>query len=389
MPVSADRTRTRLATRLSFVSAGFAVACWAPLVPFAKASLGVDDGTLGLLLLCLGAGSVIAMPFAGILSTRLGSKPIILAGGFGTALFLPLLALVERPVPLGITLLLFGASLGSLDVAMNLHAVDVEKAAGQPMMSGFHALFSIGGFAGSGFMTVMLSNQVSPFLSALASCILVAITMSLAAPYLMRGSNEAPGPIFVVPRGIVLVIALLAAVSFLVEGALLDWSALFVVGAKLVTAAKGGIGYMLFSIAMTLGRLSGDRVVSKLGDRNVLLAGSVTAIAGFTVLLVFSPVAVALAGFVLIGLGAANIVPILFRRAGTQRVMPAGLAIAAVTTAGYAGMLIGPAAMGFVAHASGLRSAFWLLATLLCFVPAFSGSVTRLPSLNENPSLGD
>ena len=126
---AADRPATRLATRLSFLVAGFGIACWAPLVPFAKARLAVDDAILGLLLLSLGIGSVAAMLATGILSARYGSKPIIIAGGLGLALVLPLLAIAGSPVTLALALLAFGAALGSIDVAMNIHAVEVERAA--------------------------------------------------------------------------------------------------------------------------------------------------------------------------------------------------------------------------------------------------------------------
>lgn len=370
-----DHSKPRLATQLCFAAAGFGVACWAPLVPFAKTRLGIGDGSLGFLLLCLGAGSVAAIPITGILATRLGSRPIILAGGYGVALFLPLLAMMDRPASLAAALLAFGASLGSLDVAMNLHAVEVERALSRPLMSGFHALVSIGGFAGSGFMTLMLSNHISPFHGTLIGSIAVASAVSAAAPHLLRTSDEAPGPWLVMPRGIVLVIALLAFVSFLVEGALLDWSALLLVTTRMVAAARGGVGYMLFSMAMTAGRLTGDRAIARLGDCRVLLLSGLTAISGFGLLLASNYVPLALAGFVLIGLGAANIVPILFRRAGNQREMPAPLALAAATGAGYAGMLAGPALVGFIAQSVGLRGAFVALALLLCLVPALNKSV--------------
>src|SRR3984885_6394408 len=375
--VVADHAKSRLATRLCFVAAGFGVACWAPLVPFAKSRLGIGDGTLGILLLCLGAGSVAAMPVTGILATRFGSKPIILAGGFGMALFLPFLAITDHPASLAAALVVFGASLGSLDVAMNLHAVEVERALSRPLMSGFHALFSIGGFAGSGFMTLMLSNHISPFHGVAIAAVVVALAVSAAAPNLLRTGGEKQGPLFVLPRGIVLVIALLACVAFLVEGALLDWSALLMVTSKMVSAARGGIGYMLFSIAMTAGRLTGDRAVAQLGDRKGFLLGGLTAILGFALLLVSNYTPLALAGFVCIGLGAANIVPTLFRRAGSQRQMPAPLALAAATCAGYAGLLAGPALVGFIARSVGLHGAFIALALLMCLVPALNKSVFK------------
>jgi predicted MFS family arabinose efflux permease len=183
-----NRPETRFATRLAFLVAGFGVACWAPLVPFAKARLQVDDGALGLLLLCLGLGSIAAMLLAGVINARRGSRPIILAGGFGLAVLLPLLVVAGSPVSLGLTLLAFGAALGSLDVAMNIHAVEVERAAGKPLMSGFHALFSVGGFAGATLITFLISLNIAPIASTLFASMLMAIAMAIAAPRLLRAS---------------------------------------------------------------------------------------------------------------------------------------------------------------------------------------------------------
>jgi predicted MFS family arabinose efflux permease len=167
---SVNRPATRLATRLSFLVAGFGIACWAPLVPFAKQRLAIDDATLGLLLLCLGIGSVVAMPLTGSLSARYGSKPIIIIGGLGLAVLLPLLPIANSPSTLGLSLFVFGASLGSIDVAMNIHAVEVERAAECPLMSGFHALFSVGDFAGSTLVTSLLSLRLGTLASTLRRC---------------------------------------------------------------------------------------------------------------------------------------------------------------------------------------------------------------------------
>ncbi|WP_321903089.1 MFS transporter [Paraburkholderia tropica] len=372
----ADRPATRLATRLAFLVAGFGIACWAPLVPFAKHRLDVDDGLLGMLLLCIGLGSVAAMMLTGALSARYGSKPIIVASGIGLAIVLPLLTIAATPLALGITLLAFGAALGSLDVAMNVHAVEVERAAQRPLMSGFHALFSVGGFAGSTFMTFLLSMQVGALESTLLCSVLMLAAMLVARPRLLRAKQTGGGPLFVTPRGIVLLIAALTGITFLAEGALLDWSALLITGKGLVSAAQGGLGYMLFAIAMTAGRLTGDAVTARIGDRATLIWGGAVAVAGFAVVLLSPLATLALAGFLLIGLGAANIVPVLFRRAGSQQAMPAAMAIAAITTTGYAGILVGPAGVGFVAKAVGLETAFWVLLGLLCIVPCCATLVT-------------
>lgn len=360
--------KARLATRLAFFAAGFALAAWAPLIPFAKANVGADEAQLGLLLLCLGVGSVIAMPLTGWVSARSGARSMILAGGAGLAVVLPLLTLAGSPLLLGLALFAFGASLGTLDVAMNIHGVEVEELERRPLMSGFHAMFSLGGFAGAGGITGLLVLGLSPLGATLLGATLTALALVIAAPRLLR-ARGGTAVSFALPRGIVLLLALLAAIMFLVEGAVLDWGALLVVEKGLAAPESAGVGYMLFSVAMTVGRLTGDRVVAAMGGRKVLVIGGIVTIAGLAVLVTAAWPLVALLGFVLIGIGAANLVPVLFSLAGRQTIMPAGLAVAAVTTAGYAGVLLGPAAIGFVAHLSSLPAAFWLLAALVALLP--------------------
>ncbi len=366
----------RLATRLAFLVAGFGVASWAPLVPFAKTRLAIGDGAMGMLLLCLGLGSVMTMSATGALAGCFGSRPIIILGGVGVSVFLPLLAIADSPVALGAALFAFGAALGTLDVAMNIHAVDVERVSDRPLMSGFHALYSIGGVAGATAMTVMLSLGLSPLTGVIINAVLMLAAMGLTAPRLIRAKGDPDGAGFALPRGVVLLLSLLAAATFLAEGAMLDWSALLITKNGLVAVAQGGLGFMLFSIAMTAGRLVGDKVVARLGDEMVLRWGGLLAVAGFVVLLAAPVAVVALSGFILIGLGAANIVPVLFRLAGVQTAMPAAQAISALSTIGYAGILIGPAGIGGVAQITGLHGAFWLLAGLFALTPLLAGRLT-------------
>lgn len=367
--------RAKLATYLAFFATGFGIASWAPLIPFVKARAGFNDAKLGLILLCLGVGSLMAMPLTGWLSARYGSKPMIVIGGLGFGLLFPFLVIAVDAWLLAGILLLIGASAGTLDVAMNVHAVEVERLAKTPVMSAFHAFFSIGGIVGAGGVTLLLSFGVTPFAAAMiAGAMTVAATL-LAWPRLLSARGQAVA--LVLPHGVVILLAALIAILFLVEGALLDWGALLLIDMKLSDATGGGLGYVLFSLAMTIGRLYGDRLVAKTGNRRMLVAGGLLTIAGFMLLIASAALAQALAAFVLIGFGASNLVPILFRLAGEQKLMPPSLAIAAVTTTGYAGILFGPALIGFVSQATNLQFAFLMLAVLTGLVPLASARAVR------------
>ena len=366
-----------LATRLSFLAAGFVMACWAPLIPFAKSNVGADEAELGLLLLCLGIGSIIAMPLTGYLSARTGARPMILLGGVGLVAILPMLMMVSETVPLAVILLLFGASLGTIDVAMNVHGAEVERLSPKPLMSGFHAMWSVGGVAGAGGVALALSVGMSPTVAAVMASVITTVFLVIAAPRLLRARAGEPMP-FVLPRGIVLVLSALTAITFLVEGAILDWSALLLVARGVTDVSQGGLGYMIFSVAMAIGRLTGDRIGAALGPLRVLFLGGVLMVLGFLPVLLLDRAPGALSGFFMIGLGAANIVPVLFSLAGRQGVMPPGLAIAAVTITGYAGILLGPAMIGFVSDRTNLVTAFWLLIVLAALVPATSRRAVRI-----------
>jgi fucose permease len=364
--------KQRLSTRLAFLAAGLAMSAWAPLVPFAKSRLGMSEAELGLLLLCLGAGSLMAMPVTGLLTSRYGCRLVVLISGACTCLLLPGLAYAPTPMLLGATLFAVGAAIGTLDVSMNVQAVIVERESGGSLMSGFHGLFSVGGFIGAGLMALMLWGGMTPTASAAVVSVLVALSLAFCAPHLLREPDaaERDAPLFVVPHGAVIFIGVLCFLSFLAEGAILDWSALLLTAEQGLDANRAGLGYAAFAIAMTVGRLTGDRVVRKLGGKRVLLLGGLCGACGFFGAVLAPSAPLALVGFVLIGLGASNIVPILFTAAGNQSAMPASLAIGAITTLGYAGILAGPAAIGFIAHAASLNLAFGGLGCAMLLIAA-------------------
>ena len=358
----------RFATRLTFFTAGFVMACCAPLFPFIKDNVGADETQFGLLLLCFGLGSIIAMPLTGFVAARQGPRSMVLLGGFGLVVFLPTLTIAETPFILGSFLFLFGASLGTIDVAMNIHGVAVEAEEKRSLMSSFHAQFSIGGLFGAGLMTLLLSVGVPLVLTAAIGATLALLAMLLTIPRLLH-VKVADQSTFVFPHGIVLLLGLLAAIAFLVEGAVLDWGALLVIERQLTAPQSAGVGYILFSAAMVIARLTGDLIVAALGELWVLILGGIVTILGIATVLLATLPLVALVGFVLIGLGSANLVPIFFSVAGRQTVMPASLAIASITTIAYSGVLVGPVMIGFAADLTSLPIAFWLLTLLVAVVP--------------------
>ena len=268
-------------------------------------------------------------------------------------------AIADGRFALALALGAFGAGVGLIDVAINIQAVTVEKAGGRSMMSGFHGFFSIGGIAGAGGVSALLWLGASPLAAALGVVALILATLAIWGRDLLPAGGAGSGPAFAWPRGVVAFVGALCFVCFLAEGAMLDWSAVFLSATKAMPAAIAGVGYASFSVAMTIGRLYGDAIVDRLGGGRVLAVGGSVAALGFAVSAVAPGWPASLIGFAMIGLGCSNIVPVLFTATGRQQAMPEGLAVAAVSTMGYSGILLGPAFIGFVSQAISLQTA-WL-----------------------------
>ena len=367
--------KARLATRLAFFAAGFSMGCCAPFFPFVKENVSADKSQFGVLLLCLGIGAIIAMPITGILSAKRGSKPMVLLGGLSMVVLLPILVVVNSPIILALILFLFGAALGTLDVAMNVHGVEVEQIEKRSLMSNFHAQFSIGGLVGAALMTIFLSFGMPLLLSSIIASSITSFAMILTIKRLLI-VNSVKQSKFMFPKGVVLLLAIFAAIIFLVEGAVVDWGALLIIDLELTPIKSAGVGYILFSIAMVIARLLGDKIIDIIGEFKVLILGVITTIFGILTILLSTLPLFALCGFMLIGLGVANLVPIFFSAAGRQKIMPAEIAIASVTTTGYAGILLGPVLIGYVAEVTTLSIAFSLLIPLVALTLISSKKIT-------------
>jgi predicted MFS family arabinose efflux permease len=357
-------------TRAVFFVPGFALAAWAPLVPYVKARAGLDPAVLGMVLLCLGSGSLVAMPLAGAFTARRGCRTVLVATVLLMLATFPALSLVTSAWLLGLTLFGFGAAVGAMDCTMNVQAVMVERDSGQVMMSGFHAFYSIGGFAGAAIMTTLLAIGLAPSAACLAVVAIILAISAWSSRHWRTDRVARDAPLVALPRGIVLFIGVLCLILFLAEGSVVDWSAVFLHEQQGLAVSRAGLGFALFSAAMTATRLFGDGLVQRLGRMRTVAWGGVCAFVGFLVATRVPAWEVALAGYLLVGLGCANAVPVLFSLAGRQQGMPASLVIPAITTMGYAGVLAGPALIGFLAQATSLAAAFSVVAAGMLVVAA-------------------
>ncbi|WP_443032894.1 MFS transporter [Streptomyces sp. A1-5] len=393
-PVDPGSTRLRAAITAFFAMDGFLFAGWVVRIPAIKAQTGAGAGTLGLALLGVSVGAVAFMMLTGRLCRRFGSHAVTVASGAALALSILLPPLARSATALGLVLLVFGAAYGSLNVAMNSAAVELIATLRRPVMSGFHAAFSLGGMVGAG-LGGLVAARLSPFVHLLVLAVCGLLVTAVAGVALLRrrtgaGTPAAPpeerverhSPAPERPRGsrvpgrtrrLVLVFGVIALCTAYGEGALADWGALHLSQDLAASPGLAAAGYAVFALAMTAGRLSGTVLVERFGAARALVAGGGTAAAGM-LLGALAPTAWgACAGFAVAGLGLANIFPIAIARAGATG-GPDGVAVA--STIGYGGMLLGPPAIGFLAEVWGLPVALTTVA-LLAAVAALVAHLTR------------
>lgn len=364
---------SRLAVAGVFLLNGFVFASWVVRIPTVQEKLSLSEGPLGVVLLGGVAGSLLSMPFAGWLVSRLGSRPVVTTSAFLMSLALPLLALAPSLPLLVLAFVLFGITVGALDVSMNAQAVVVEKGYGRPIMSSFHAAFSFGGLAGaaSGGFLASLGIGLAPHLLGVA--VLTAVATFPAYRALLPTSTDVAGegPAFARPTRALAGLGVIAFCVLLGEGAMADWSAVYLSGTLATGPGFAAAGYAAFSLTMAAGRLIGDRLVQRLGPVTLVRSGGVLAALGLGLSLAIAQPAAALVGFACAGAGFSIVFPVALSAAGRARDTAPGPAIAAVSTAGYSGFLAGPPAIGFLAEAVGLGAA-------LCVVVLSSATIAIL-----------
>lgn len=354
----------------AFALNGLLFGAWASRVPAFKEGFELNTGTLGVLLLALAGGAILSFPLAGSLSERWGADRLTIrcAWAYGPALVM--LALAPNSVSLGVALFMFGAIHGAMDVAMNGWGAEVEKRMGRSTMSVFHAMFSLGAGVGaaSGYTAAKLDFTPLVQFSTVAflGCFIALFAM-IPVQEKSQKIDERTGkgnPLIALPSRSLLLVGLIAFSVAMGEGAMADWSAVFLRVVSNATEAQAALGFAVFSAAMVLTRLSGSYIVERLGAIATTRLSGAVAFVGLAISVATDIFAVALAGFALVGIGYAVVMPLVFSRAASDPIMRPGPAIASVATLGYGGMLLGPPIVGFIAHVTSLKVSFGVLALL-------------------------
>jgi fucose permease len=370
--------RPRLAIAAGFLVHGWLFATWAARIPGIKRTLALSDGELGFALFGVGLGTFLALPLSAWLIARLASGPVAVGAALAACTGLCLAGLAPALWALLPALLLFGAALGTMDVAMNAQAAALEAQRGRALMSSFHALWSLGALAGAAGAAGFAALEWAPRWHFAAAGMAGALAaLALRRHWLPQPRSPAAGGALAWPSRPVLFLGAMAACAAVVEGGIADWSGVYLREALGTTPALAAGGYAAFSLAMLAGRLGGDRLIERFTARAVLRAGASLAAVALAVTLWVAHPLVSLAGFLLVGLGICTAFPIAFSLAGRQEGDQPAHAIAAVATMAYGTGLAAPPFIGFVAEVIGLRSALWGLVLCAVAVAVLAG---RLPA---------
>ena len=371
--------RARAGVAAVFGLNGFGYGSWVPRIAEIQEKLGLSAGQLGLALFMAAIGALLAMPLAGAAAHRYGSRAASALTVVCYGLSLSGLALASGPLWLGVALFSLGASSGALDVSMNAQGVAVEKHHWRPIMSSLHGMFSLGAMAGAGATGLIAAAAVglSPHLLGVA-VLTVAVGLVACRPMLPASAEGgAPGPGFARPSLALLLPGIVALAGLLSEGAMGDWSAVYLrtsLGAGTTMAAAA---FAAFSVMMAAGRFTGDRLVARLGGDLVVRAGGALAACGLGLTLAIGQPLIAVLGFGLVGAGLSCVFPVVLSSAARTPGIAPSAAIAAVCTIGYLGFLVGPPAIGGLAELIGLPAALGLV-VLLCALIAALGAGREL-----------
>ena len=377
-PTPQALTRARWATRLQFAVLGTLAGAWGAHIPSVKQHFALDEGLLALVLLAGGLGAIAALLVAGRVVARLGARRTVQAEGLSMALALGLFLHLPGLPQVWPVAFAFGLGMSLFDVAINTEGSELEHQGGRAVMSNLHALFSTGGMLGAAVVAVLLRAGVAPALQLSGITAVLAVAAVWGSRGMLAVHPASPGQAqaahFAWPHGLLLVLGLLVLAGMIAEGVMYDWCVLYLQQELGLSAARAAWGYAAFSGAMALARFGGDALRERFAERHLLAVGAGTAAVAMAVVLLAATPAVALAGFVLVGAGLAPVAPVLFNAATRVPGVSRAAAIAAVTSIGYSGFLIGPPLIGALAQARSLTAALAVVvasAALLAFCTRF------------------
>ena len=348
-----------------FFIAGITFASWASRIPEIKNKLHLGDAGLGTVLFALPVGLMASLPLSGWAVSKFGSKQVLTIAGIVYPCIFVLLGLVNSSALLMLTLFFFGLFGNLLNISMNTQAIGVEEEYGRSIMASFHGVWSVAGFSGALIGTLMVSNNVSIFAH---FCIILGLNLLLGIAFnkqtIQHDAGKKDQPIFVMPDKNLLVLGLIAFGCMVCEGTMFDWSGVYFDKVVKVHRQYVTLGYVAFMSTMAGGRFIGDWVTTKVGTRRILQLSGILITAGLLLAVLLPTIITATIGFLLVGLGVSSVVPLVYSAAGKSGTMTPGASLAAVSTIGFIGFLLGPPTIGFIAEAANLRWSFTLIAIL-------------------------
>lgn len=363
-------TRARIATALFFFVSGFSFSSWASRIPAIQQKLQLSDASLGSILFALPLGLMLTLPVTGFLLQKYSSRTIMFAGAIMFNIMLALIGFSSEAWMLVIALFFFGSSRNFMNISLNAQSIGVQALYSKSIITTFHGIWSIAGFAGAAVGSLMVGLNVPTSTHLLLSGASMVLVCLLALPGCLPQppSQKAGGKSFILPDKSLLKFGLISFASMACEGTMYDWSGIYF--EKAVNASKevATLGYVLYMVAMASGRFLGDRMVNRFGINKLLQASGLMIFSGLMIAALLPYALTAGFGFMLTGFGVSCVVPLVFSMAGKMKAMASGSAIASISTVGYFGFLILPPLIGYISHMAGLRWAFALIACLGAFI---------------------
>ena len=357
----------RIAVSAFFFCQGIAFASWASRIPDIKSKLLLTDAALGSLLLLLPAGQLIAMPFSGRLVTRFGSKKVLRICAVLYVICLTNLGLAAQSWHLALGLFLFGVCGNMCNISVNTQAIRAEKLYGRPIMTSFHGVWSTAGFAGAAIGLLMMSQHITPYVHFWIVAALVIMIILVSQKYLQWGRSSVAiekRSFFSKPDGVLMQLGIIGFVSMASEGAMFDWSGVYFQDVVRAPKSYIALGYLCFMTAMASGRFAGDRLIARLGRKKMLRISGILISSGLFISVLFPHIISATLGFLVVGFGVSSIVPMVYSAAGKHTKIPAGIALASVSSISFLGFLIGPPLIGYIAEILSLRYSFAVIGLL-------------------------